>query len=213
MNEYKEKILNALKAIKREGIDKLVTYLENETDFFTAPASTKYHSNYEGGLAEHSYKVMELFKQKNEQFNLNIPMDSIIICGLLHDLCKTNFYTKEKKNVLKGKKKVKKNRKINGQWMEVEEEVNDWQEEEGYTINDKLPLGHGCKSVILLQKFIQLTDFEIMAILFHMGIPEDYGMKQAYNKAVETFPAIIALHTSDYESSYFLEKTQNINIK
>jgi len=195
MSEYKEKILNALNSVQREGIDKLIDYLESKTDYFTAPASTKYHCNYEGGLAEHSWKVKELFEEKNRYFNLGLSQDTIIICSLLHDLCKCNFYKKGLKNVKDGKK-------ING----YGKEVDNWIEKEVWEIEDQLPLGHGSKSVILLQKFLRLSELEVMAILFHMGIPEEYEMKQAYNKSSEKYPAIITLHTADIESSYLLEK-------
>ena len=191
MENYKNKILKAFSYVKRKGIDKLITYLETETDYFIAPASTKYHSNYEGGLAEHSYKVMELFYQKNKLYKLNIPQESIIICALLHDLCKCNFYVKGKKNVKEGKKP---------------DGRDNWVEKEVWEIDDKLPLGHGSKSVIVLQQFIDLSEFEIMAILYHMGLPEDYEMRTAYNKAVEKYPAIITLHTADIEASHLFEK-------
>jgi len=195
MSEYKEKILDALKSVKREGIDKLIDYLENKTDYFTAPASSKYHSNYDGGLYDHSWLVRELFSEKNERFGLGLTQDTITICGICHDLCKNLFYKKGIKNVKDGKK-------ING----YGKEVDNWIEKEVWEIDDQLPLGHGAKSVIILQKFIPLSEFEVMAILFHMGVPEEYEMKQAYNKAAEKYPAIIALHTADYESSYLLEK-------
>jgi hypothetical protein len=191
MEDYKEKIISTLQTVKRDGIERLITYLENESDYFTAPASTKYHNNFVGGLAEHSYKVMEILNQKNQQFNLNIPLDSIIICGLLHDLCKCNFYVKGKKNVKEGKKP---------------DGRDNWVEKEVWEIDDQLPLGHGSKSIIILQRFIPMSEFEVLAINFHMGIPEDYEMKNAYNKATEKYPAIITLHTADLESSYLLEK-------
>lgn len=191
MEEYKNDIINVLKTVQRNGINRLIAYLEMETDFFTAPASTKYHSNFEGGLAEHSYKVMELFDQKNQWYDLKIPVDSIILCGLLHDVCKCNFY-------VKGKKNVKEGNKPNG--------FPNWVEKEVWEVDDKLPLGHGSKSVIIIQQFIQLSEFEITAIVWHMGLPEEYGEKMAYNNANDKHPAIVALYTADLEASHLFEK-------
>jgi HD superfamily phosphohydrolase YqeK len=163
-----------------------------ETDFFTAPASTKYHSNFVGGLAQHSYKVMELLNKKNQLYNLNIPIDSIIICGLLHDICKCNFYVKGKKNVKDGKKP---------------DGRDNWVEKEVWDVDDQLPYGHGSKSVIILQQYINLTEFEIMAILYHMGIPEDYATKMYYSAATAKYPSIVVLSTADIEASYLFEET------
>ena len=53
----KDEFIYLLKNTKRENIDKLIEWLEKETDFFSAPASTKYHLNYEGGLLVHSLNV------------------------------------------------------------------------------------------------------------------------------------------------------------
>ena len=88
----KQQYLDLLKTVKREGIDDLINFLE-KSDFFKAPASTRFHGSYEGGLAEHSLKVYEILKHKVEHCiePINIPEESIIIIGLLHDICKTNF--------------------------------------------------------------------------------------------------------------------------
>ena len=88
----KEEIIQLLKSTNREGIDKVIEYMEN-SDYFTAPASTRFHGAYEGGLAEHSYKVYEILKHKVENCvkEIKIPEESIIIVSLLHDICKTNY--------------------------------------------------------------------------------------------------------------------------
>jgi len=194
--EVKEKILNILHSIDREGMDKLIDWLENKSDFFIAPASTKYHNNFECGNAEHSLSVDELFCEKCDRYNVDIPADSRHICGLLHDICKANIYTKGIKNVKEGKKLNYKG-----------QEVDNWVEKEVWEVDDKFPAGHGSKSVIILQNFIKLSEFEILAILNHMGLPEDYASKMAYNNAVEKYPAIVLLHSADLESSHVLEKT------
>lgn len=195
MGEVKDKILEKLIIIKREGMQELIKYIETKTDFFTAPASTKYHSNFEGGLAEHSWLVRDLFSKKNEQFAFGLSEDTITICAIGHDVCKCNFYKKGIKNIKSGKKTDYKGK-----------EVDNWIEQEVWEIDDQLPLSHGHKSIILLQRFIPLSEFEVLAIAWHMGLPEDYESKQAYNKAVLKYPAIVTLHTSDIESSNLLEK-------
>lgn len=98
----KEKYLELLKTVKREGIDELINFLE-KSDFFKAPASTRFHGDYEGGLVEHSIKVYEILKHKVENCiePINIPEESIIIIGLLHDICKTNFYKVDYRNAKK----------------------------------------------------------------------------------------------------------------
>ena len=97
----KEEFLNLLKSVQREGIEKLITYLE-KTDFFKAPASTRFHGNYEGGLLEHSLNVYHLLKEKVSQKPysevISASDDTIILITLLHDICKTNYYTVDYRN-------------------------------------------------------------------------------------------------------------------
>lgn len=204
MQNNKNKIIELLRGTRRAEIESLITFLQ-ESDFFTAPASTKYHGSYEGGLAEHSLHVWYVLNEKNRYYRLELPEDTIAITALGHDLCKVNFYKKEMKSVLKGKKPVTKNKKVDGKWIEIEEEVNDWQEEEVFVVNDRMPLGHGEKSVITLLKHIQLTDLEIAMIRWHMG---GYVSKDDYrdlSNAVEMYPTIIALHAADLEVSHLIK--------
>ena len=95
----KEKFLSLLRSTKREGMEKLIEFIE-KTDFFKAPASTKYHGNYEGGLLEHSMKVYEILKEKvkNSPIEINVSEESLIIIALLHDICKVNFYKVDYRN-------------------------------------------------------------------------------------------------------------------
>jgi len=195
--DNKEKFIELLSDSNGENVNNLISYMINETDFFTAPASTKYHGNFEGGLCEHSLKVYEVLSRKNKAFQCNVSEESVIIIALLHDLCKANFYTKVFKNVKVGTK-VK-----NGK------EYADWQQQEVWSVEDQLPFGHGQKSVIIAQKFIQLNDLEISCILNHMGPPQNGGFAEnnAYSLATKMFPFSILTHTADYEAAYFLEKT------
>lgn len=193
--DYKQEILSLLKEVQREGINNLIEFLES-SDYFTAPASKNGHNNIEMGLCIHSYNVFKILEKKVELFKFNIPRESLIIAGLLHDLCKVNFYIKGFKNVKDGKK-------IN----QYGKEVDNWIEKEVWEIEDKTPLGHASKSIILIQKFIELTEWELYAIMWHMGIPESYEDRQSFNKTMEICPSALLLHTSDFESSVLFEKT------
>ena len=177
--------------IKREGADKLLDFLTSpeKSDFFTAPASTRFHGNYEGGLLEHSLNVYEClvdfcntdrFKNK---FGFSYSNESLAIAALLHDLCKVNFYKTEMRNVKK-----------NGVWESVPY----------YTIEDNLPYGHGEKSVYIISGYMKLTRDEAFAIRYHMGFsgPEDANQ---VGRALEMFPLAFALCVADQEASYYME--------
>lgn len=181
--ENKEKFIGLLVSTKRQGMEKLIEWLE-KSDFFTAPASTRYHSNYEGGLVEHSLYVYELFKKKNEIYDLGLSEDTVIISSLLHDICKANFY-------VESTRKVKKD----GKWIQVPY----------YTVDDSLPLGHGDKSVIMLQSFIRLTKDEMLMIRWHMGGYENPNNYNSISAAWKICKAGACLHTADIESSYLFE--------
>jgi len=187
IEEVKAKIIVLLGSTGRTGIDKLVNYLE-ETDFFVAPASTNYHGNFEGGLAEHSLNVYELLKEKNIQFDLGLSEETMIITALLHDICKVNLYHKCTKN--------RKNDK-----------TQKWESYEGYGFEDDFPVGHGEKSVIRLQQFIRLTRDEILMIRWHMGTGnENWQNASAISKCFGECKGALALHTADIEASYLLEE-------
>lgn len=189
----KEMIIKILRETGRAEIESLITFLEN-SDFFKAPASTKYHGAYDGGLAEHSLHVWYLLNHKNLYFHLDLSTDNIAIVALLHDVCKINFYGKEMKNVIKGMKD-------NG----YGKQVKDWQEEETVVVKDQFPIGHGEKSVITLLRYIQLTDLEIAMIRWHMGgyVPRDEY--RDLDNAVNMYPAIVALHAADLEATHLLK--------
>lgn len=185
IQEVKVKIISLLSSTARTGIERVIKYLE-ESDFFVAPASTKYHGNYDGGLAEHSLNVYELLKEKNERFNLGLLEDTVAVTALLHDFCKINFYNKQKC------------------WRK--NDSNRWEDYMGYKVQDDFPVGHGEKSVIMIQNFIRLTKQEILLIRWHMGNTEPKEMQMNLNNAWELFPAAVALHTADMEASYLLEE-------
>ena len=95
----KEEFLKLLRTVKRDGIEDFIKFLES-TDFFTAPASTRFHGDYEGGLVEHSMKVYEILKHKVETNiePMEVKPETLIIVPLLHDLCKANFYKVDYRN-------------------------------------------------------------------------------------------------------------------
>ena len=176
--------------IRREGADKLLDYLcSDHCDFFTAPASTRYHGAYPGGLLEHSLNVYDCLcdylarPRVRELYGLQYSEESIAIVSLLHDLCKVNFYKESTRNV-----------KENGVWKSVP----------FYTIEDELPYGHGEKSVYIVSGFMRLTRDEAFAIRYHMGFSgcEDNNTVGA---AFAKFPLAMALATADMEAAYFLE--------
>ena len=187
----KERFIEVYKKyIHREGSDKLLEYLmSHSSDFFDAPASARYHGNYDGGLVEHSLNVYDCLKDYLERtrvkttYGLNYNDESIAIVALLHDLCKINCYKKGTRNV-----------KENGQWRQVPT----------FEYNDTLPYGHGEKSVYMISGYMRLTREEAFAIRYHMGFS---GSEDARNvgAAFEMFPLAFALSTADMEATYFIE--------
>ncbi len=181
--------------IKREGSDKLLDYLL-KTDFFTAPASSRFHSNYEGGLCVHSINVYNRLKQLvmneyGENYSEKVSDETLAICGLLHDLCKVDFYVIEMRNV-----------KENGIWVQKPK----------YAIDDKLPYGHGEKSVYIINGFIRLTREEAIAINWHTGGMDARvtgGATYSLAAAFYNYPLAVLLHLADLEATYLDEKVLN----
>jgi len=187
-------IYNSL--IKREGAKALLDYLlSSSCDFFSAPASTKYHLAFEGGLVRHSLNVYRCLKDylsrervKNE-YGLEYSEESVAIVALLHDLCKTNFYKIGFRNV----------KDDNGIWQRVPT----------YEINDTLPYGHGEKSVYIISGYMRLTREEAFAIRYHMGFSNGDDERNV-GKAFEMFPLAVALSFADMEATFFMEKDKKI---
>ena len=179
-----------LKSTNRKGIDELLSYLTSNTDFFTAPASSSNHGAYEGGLLEHSLEVYDNLLKVNTMFKITCDPNSAIISSLLHDLCKSNFYKPDTRNV----------KNPDGTWSQVPY----------YSIDDKMPLGHGEKSVIIALQFIPLTTDEIMAIRWHMGGFDDTGRSyaggHAIDDAMDRYPIVTALHIADLAAARFEAK-------
>ena len=190
--DLKQEFIDIYKSnITRDGSDKLLEYLlSDKSDFFTAPASTRFHGSYEGGLLEHSLNVYHCLKDYLERdraknvYGMNYSEESIAVSALLHDICKVNFYKVDYRNV-KNEKGV-------------------WEKVPYYTIDDKLPYGHGEKSVYIITGFMRLTREEAFAIRYHMGFSANDDVNQV-GKSFEMFPLAFALSTADMEASYFLE--------
>lgn len=188
LTNFKEQFLEIYKEhITRDGADELLEWLSS-SDFFIAPASTKFHGNYAGGLLEHSVNVYNCLVEELRCSGLldSYEMESVAIVSLLHDICKANFYKKGTRNV-----------KENGQW--VTKEV--------YEIDEKFPCGHGEKSVIILQNFLRLSAEEIFSIRAHMG-GFDTSVKGGdyfIGKIFERSKLAVLLHLADMKATYLLE--------
>lgn len=179
------------KNIKRDGADKLLDYLSNRSDFFTAPASTRFHSSYDGGLAQHSINVYRCLtdylsrERVKELYRLSFSDETVAIVALLHDICKTDVYVRDFRN--------------------VKNDQGVWEKVPCYRFEDKLPYGHGEKSVYMISGFMRLTRDEAMAIRWHMGFSgtEDSNL---VGNALEKYPLAFAMATADMEATYFLEE-------
>jgi len=189
--EHIEFFRNTLSNIDREGMDALMQFVE-KSDFYTAPASARFHLASEGGLLEHSINVYNcLMRKKQSEGSLwhdvlaDVPDESIAVTALLHDICKTYYYGVEMRN-----------KKVDGEWIQVP----------SYRVDDKIPYGHGEKSVMMIEEYTKLRPMERYAIRWHMG---PYSGEQDWNTlgaAMEKYPLVMALFEADMEASHIIEK-------
>ena len=185
--DYKEEFIRIFQEnIHREGAGALLSWMQT-TDFFTAPASTRFHGACEGGLVMHSVNVYRVLCQRF--FTEGENPESYAICGLLHDLCKANFYKVSTRNVKND---------ATGQWEKVP----------FYQVADQLPYGHGEKSVYLIEHFMRLKTAESVAIRWHMGGFDDAvrGGSFAVSDAYNTYPLAVKLHIADLTATYLMEQ-------
>lgn len=191
-----------LQSTKRDGIDSLIEFIR-KSDFYTAPASTRFHSCHEGGLLEHTLNVydrlVERYKDELWHDKINGKPENIIISALLHDLCKCYFYVTEYKNK-KVYSETGAKSDSNGRF--------DWVSVPGFTVEDKIPYGHGEKSVMMVEEFIKLEPIERYAIRWHMGFTEPKENYNTLSAAIRKYPLVLALHLSDLESTYLMEKEE-----
>lgn len=187
-----------LAKVQRPGMDKLLEYIQ-KSDFYRAPASTKYHLAAPGGLLQHSLNVLDALRgllswrsdgvweyRAAGKVVDTISDDSVIMMALLHDICKTHFYGTSTRNVKND---------ATGKWEKVP----------FYTVNDMMPLGHGPKSAMIIKQYTTLTSQEMYAIWHHMGRTGDYENDAAVGKSIEMYPAVLALQTADMMASRFME--------
>ena len=188
--------------IHREGLDKVLAYLE-KSDFYTAPSSTRFHLNEDGGLCLHSMNVFEAAcKIYNEMakpaivngtssFTEEVNMESIAIATLFHDLCKIKLYHKTER------------------WKK--DDKNRWVSYPGYEVKDDFPLGHGEKSCLMLSWYMRLKPEEMLAIRWHMGM-FDMGesgtpLRMSFFSATDKSPLVSIVHAADFLTSNLWEKT------
>lgn len=188
-----------MSAVQRPGADKLMEYIR-KSDFFTAPASTRFHLSCKGGLLQHSLNVLDALRSilrydpgrmrweyivAGKILLRDIPNESVTIIALLHDICKTYFYGVSARNA-------------------KNEQTGQWEKVPYYTVNDKMPLGHGAKSAMIIKQYMALTNPELYAIWHHMGFTG--GQDDAvFRSAVEMYPLVWATHTADMMASCFME--------
>ena len=185
--------------INRPGVDKLMKYIQG-SDFYTAPASTKFHLSCEGGLLQHSLNVLDALRgllvfntitglyeyQVAGKVAAEIPAESVTVAALLHGICKTYFYGTSTRNV-------------------KNEKTGKWEKQPYYTVDDKMPLGHGPKSAMIIKQYMELTTPELYAIWHHMGMTGDQINDNAVGASFEKYPLALALHTADMIASRLME--------
>ena len=194
MTDFKKRFKKAVtETINRDGIDNLMEWLENETNFFSSPASTRYHGSYEGGLVEHSLNVFnqllfEMDTMVGKGWEDIYPMETVAIVALFHDLCKFGQYRETEK------------------WRKNSD--GEWESYLAYEYDpEQLTMGHGAKSNFFLQRFIQLTPVEAQAIFWHMGAYDisPYANLNGCGAAFETNPLAFLIHRADMAATYVVE--------
>lgn len=199
--EMKAEFLSLLRQVQRPGMDNLIEWMETKTDFFVAPASSKFHGCFKYGLVRHSlnvyYAALKLVDMARElglqekNIDQTVPSQSLILCCLLHDICKINQY-KETVKFFK-------------------DDTNSWQKYISYEIEKQIPLGHGSASCAILQTMIQLNMNELAAIMWHMGMTDVGLMMSPYTKtdlmqSMNDIPLVQIVAQADYFASFMMEK-------
>ena len=179
-----EIIESYLSATNLPNIDKLLAWL-NATDFYTAPASCKYHLSCDGGLAQHSLNVFNALFDFAFHGIIDYETEPIALAALLHDVCKIHMYEKCFK------------------WRKNDN--NEWEQYETYTINERFAYGHGEKSVYIISGYMRLTREEAFAIRYHMGYSSQNEDPRNVAASFEMFPLAFALSTADSEATYYIE--------
>lgn len=199
--ENKNRFIELLKSTNREGVDDLIEYLEG-TDFFKAPASTKYHCDFEGGLCQHSLNVYDNIMKLSKEFDLGIPLDSLTIVSLLHDISKVDFYEESFQN-----------RKLytpSGSKYDAGGRY-DWVTIKTYKVKEpelRLLAGdHGYNSVFIIEGYIKLSPEEKIAILNHHAGMDNNFCNRDLNSIYDRYTISPLLHLADMASVYFTERS------
>lgn len=186
----RELFISIMKQVERPGVDELLAWLEG-TDFYSAPASTRFHGSYPGGLVYHTLNVVYELRELVRFYDIkDISNESIVIVALAHDFCKINIYQETMVNVPPQRSKSGK-----------------WEQQLGYKKNEILKLGHGAKSLSILQNFIKLEDYEKEAIFWHMGA-YDTGTLSSIHDLYDVFKEnklAFLLHMADMVATYITE--------
>ena len=189
--------------ITRDGAKEMLDWLTS-TDFFEAPASTNFHSNFKGGLASHSIQVYKNLRKivntdwMQEMLGISPSEETMAVIALLHDVCKVNNYT-YKENARKYKDDTLKNDKgYPGVWLDLP----------GYEINkeNNMP-GHGELSVFMINQYMRLSLEESFAIRYHMGLYEGENKMREVSGVFANYPLAFALNLADDMASKYCEKT------
>ena len=196
--ENKDRFISILKETGRENIDYVIEDLE-ALGFFEAPASVKNHYNFPGGLVRHSLNVYDMAVALREstlklrpELEPKLPLDSLAIAALLHDVCKADIY-----------RLVQRARK---------NEVGQYEKFDEYQVSyENFPVGHGEKSVImLLRSGLDLEDDEIFAIRWHMGAwglnADSIEDERSYRDAQKRSPLVALIHSADTLAAQILER-------
>jgi hypothetical protein len=231
MSENKDEVLKMLGMIKRPGMDKLIDWLSNETDYFTSPSSTKYHGNYEEGLIDHCLNVYDSLALLNAEFGDNeYSEESLMVVALLHDMCKCNTYIpnddpasdaqiKYAQSLLdqNGREPLPKVKLTKWYVSKVIDHLKSGEGEfpefaAAYKVKDKFPMGHGEKSLYLIQKFIRLSDEEALAIRWHLGAFDPgfhfgYPTGFATQQAVRECPLVTMTISADFLATWMVDIT------
>ena len=185
--DSKTRFVELCSGIRREGVNELLAWLDR-SGFYTAPASTRFHNSYEGGLVEHSLHVYDEMKRLLSVYpEIKCDEESVRIVSLLHDVCKCSVYQKTKRN--------RKN------------DAGQWESYDAYEFKEKFAYGgHGSKSVFIVMSFIKLKPEEAVSIQNHMGFSD--GNVNDVARAYEMFPMAWLLHVADESATYILESTK-----
>ena len=200
IEELRAEFETAVRTISREGVEKVLTWLD-KTDFYTAPASTQYHGSYEGGLLEHSLNVykraIELATKLKGSDLTEEERDSLTITSLFHDFCKINTYKVDYRN----------NKNEKGVWEKVPYYKYEPKPETDF------PFTHGEKSMFIVSRLIRLSVEEMLALRWHMGAYDEavQGHSKEMSKACEQYKLPLIIQMADQLATYWDESPEKKN--